>query len=102
MYGKISNNKVRFGFFVVLVIVTAVISFPLASGSSIASINDPNAAARVIAQKRAAQERQIITAATQVFVESLQNKEKVDFVLTPALLMQEAMSQDVVITYPTE
>lgn len=33
---------------------------------------------------------------------SLEMKENVDFVLTPALLVQEAISEDVVITYPSE
>lgn len=33
---------------------------------------------------------------------SQEMKENVDFVLTPALLMQEIVSDDVVITYPTE
>jgi hypothetical protein len=29
-------------------------------------------------------------------------KEHVDFLLTPALLVQEAISEDIIITYPTE
>jgi len=33
---------------------------------------------------------------------SLEMKENVDFVLTPALLVQEVISEDVVITYPSE
>lgn len=36
------------------------------------------------------------------FRPSLDMRENVDFLLTPALLVQEAMSDDVVITYPTE
>lgn len=33
---------------------------------------------------------------------SLEMKEATDFLLTPALLVQEAISPDVIITYPTE
>jgi hypothetical protein len=36
------------------------------------------------------------------FQPSLEMKEDVDFLLTPALLVQEALSDDIVITYPTE
>ena len=53
-------------------------------------------------QKMTELNRQITTAATQTITPSLEKKEAVDFVLTPALLMQEAMSDNIVITYPTE
>ncbi len=46
--------------------------------------------------------RQILSAATQAFRPSLEMKENVDFLLTPALLVQEAMSAEVVTTYPSE
>ena len=36
------------------------------------------------------------------FQPSLEMKENADFFLTPALLVQEAISDDIVITYPTE
>lgn len=36
------------------------------------------------------------------FQPSLEMKENVDFLLTPALLVQEAICDDIVITYPTE
>ena len=36
------------------------------------------------------------------FQSSLEMKENVDFLLTPAILVQEAISDDVVITYPSE
>ena len=36
------------------------------------------------------------------FKPSLEMKECADFLLTPALLVQEALSDDIVITYPTE
>jgi len=46
--------------------------------------------------------REILRAATQAFRPSLEMKENVEFLLTPALLVQEAMAQDVVPTYPWE
>jgi len=36
------------------------------------------------------------------FQPSLEMKENADFLLTPALLVQEAICDDVVLTYPTE
>ena len=36
------------------------------------------------------------------FQASLEMKENADFVLTPALLVQEALSDDTIMTYPTE
>ncbi len=33
---------------------------------------------------------------------SLEMKENADFLLTPALIVQEAISDDIVLTYPTE
>ena len=36
------------------------------------------------------------------FNSSLEMKENVDFLLTPAFLVQEALSDDIVMTYPTE
>ena len=36
------------------------------------------------------------------FTLSLEVKENTDFLLTPALLVQEALREDVIITYPTE
>lgn len=39
---------------------------------------------------------------TPNFEASLEMKEKVEFLLTPALLVQEALSPGVVLTYPTE
>lgn len=36
------------------------------------------------------------------FQPSLEMKENADFLLTPALLVQEALSDDIIMTYPTE
>jgi hypothetical protein len=100
MYRKIANyKKVSFVFLVLVMIVLVVFCFsPLFAGSNSSNNSDPNTAAR----RMAGIERQILNSATQGFQPSLEMKENVDFLLTPALLMQEAMSQDIVITYPTE
>lgn len=40
--------------------------------------------------------------ATNLSLSSLEMKENVDFLLTPAILVQEALSSDVIQTYPAE
>ncbi len=104
MYIKISKNiKTRIGYLIVLTGIVLAIFFSLASGNhGLSNVNDPNVYTSLVAQKKTAVERQILTSVTQVFQPSLETKENMDFLLTPALLMQEAMSQDTVITYPTE
>ena len=57
---------------------------------------DPEAQA-----KQAAFEAATRTAAMG-FAPSLEMKENADFLLTPALLVQEAIRDDVVLTYPSE
>jgi len=46
--------------------------------------------------------RTVNRTATRGFSPSLEMKENVDFLLTPALLVQEAISDDIIITYPSE
>lgn len=43
-----------------------------------------------------------VDAATFVFKPSLEMKENVDFLLTPALLVQNSLSNGLVVTYPSE
>ena len=69
----------------------------------------------VPASARAAKERKIVLEpdsiayrvvesgmATSASAPSLEMRENVDFLLTPALLVQQAISDDVIITYPEE
>jgi hypothetical protein len=63
---------------------------------------DPNTTAEAKAQAEAAALRSATKSATTVFAPSLEMKENVDFLLTPALLVQEAMSNDLITTYPSE
>ena len=83
-------------------IVTAV-CFSLGFGdSATSSAKDSNTSADIISQQPPAVRQQILRAATQGFEPSLEMKENVDFLLTPALLVQQAISEDIVITYPSE
>ena len=88
---------------IVLAVILVVACFSIGAGTGNNPLpNDPNEMAKMYMQKMAELDRQITTAATQAITPSLEKKENVDFMLTPALLMQEVMSDEVVITYPTE
>jgi hypothetical protein len=84
-----------------VILLAACFSISAATGNNTVT-NDPNQIAKAYMQKMAELDRQITTAATQAITPSLTKKETVDFMLTPALLMQEVMSENIVITYPTE
>lgn len=104
MFAKKTNNrKMNLRCLIILIGVMFAMCFSLiANDNSSSSQINPNNAERTIPQKRATVERQILGAATQVFEPSLEMKENVEFLLTPALLVQEAISEDIVITYPIE
>jgi hypothetical protein len=53
-------------------------------------------------QREVDDRRLLSTHLSVAFDASLEMKENVDFLLTPALLVQEAISEDIVITYPSE
>jgi hypothetical protein len=63
---------------------------------------EPGAADTPEARLAVAAFRSASRSATTGFAPSLEMKENMDFLLTPALLVQEAMSEDVVATYPSE
>ncbi len=63
---------------------------------------DPNGFATLTATVQEPVRRQILQAAMTAFAPSLEMKENVGFLLTPALLVQEIISDDVVVTYPCE
>lgn len=82
--------------------ILVVLCFSLALGESpVSSENDPNSIS-ILNQAAPIVRKQILTAAMRVFEPSLEMKENVVFLLTPALLVQEAVSQDVIVTYPSE
>lgn len=75
----------------------------LASARSVApGVEDSNVHVSLLDRAAPSVKRQILRAATGGFRPSLEMKENVDFLLTPALLVQEVMSGEVVITYPSE
>ena len=70
--------------------------------NTVSSAKDPKAHAAVKTRKDAAFEKALSRVPTGNFQTSLEMKENVDFLLTPALLVQEVISDNVVITYPSE
>jgi hypothetical protein len=63
---------------------------------------DPKIAADPMARARAAAFQAASRSATTGSRPSLEMKENADFLLTAALLVQEAISDDIIITYPSE
>jgi hypothetical protein len=53
-------------------------------------------------QREVDDRRLLSTHLSITFEASLEMRENVDFLLTPVLLVQEALSEDIVITYPSE
>lgn len=98
-----SNKNAHLLWLVVPVGIVLVVCFSLASvGSAASGAKDPNNSATILDRTAPTVRRQILKAATQIFEPSLEMKENVDFLLTPALLVQQAVSEDVIITYPSE
>jgi hypothetical protein len=87
---------------VIIVIVLLLFSISQAPGNS-AQFNykDSNSVSRQ-KQRREELKKKISSGAAGNFQRSLEMKENVDFLLTPALLVQEVISKDIVITYPSE
>ena len=87
---------------VFVIVMLLLLSFGKAPGNSaVSTAKDPN---DVLSQKQKQEEikRKLSRGAVGNFQISLEMKENVDFVLTPALLVQEVISENVVITYPSE
>jgi hypothetical protein len=94
------NTPIRSGLLGILTVVCISIFLSRVLGGISASLpsetlpfpSNGEAAAKEIANRLS----------SQGFDSSLRSKEAVDFLLSPALLVQEALSDDVVLTYPTE
>jgi len=100
---KASHRKQGLLSCVTLVGIVMVLCFSLAPEPSPASgAKDVETSASILDRAAPTVRKQILTAAMQVFEPSLEMKENVDFLLTPALLVQEAISEGIVITYPSE
>lgn len=65
-------------------------------------VNDAESFAALTAPVQESVRRQILNSTMASFAPSLEMKENVGFLLTPALLVQEILSEDVVVTYPCE
>ena len=63
---------------------------------------EPNAVTDAEQRARDAALRSANKSVTIGFRPSLEMKENVDFLLSPALLMQEALSDEIITTYPSE
>ena len=95
------HNKLQFLPFVIIIYV--MFSFTLAPASN--TIPNKNSGSNTSSLKSGQgidSLRNGMAIATANFQPSLEMKENVDFLLTPVLLVQEAISEDVVITYPSE
>lgn len=89
------KTKIIFKLHIIIVIAIPIVTiFQLASGGN-ASSRKSNAA-------QMQYEDSPLQSAMINFHPSIEMKENVDFLLTPALLVQESISKDVVITYPSE
>jgi hypothetical protein len=87
----------------ILVGTTLVAFFLWGSYGDLASASDnSNSFGALVAPVDEGVRRQILKAATVTFQPSLEMKENADFLLTPALLVQDIIEEDVVVTYPSE
>jgi hypothetical protein len=98
-----ANKKIlRSSLLVMAVVVLLFLLSRVLGGDHTFPTADTN---RVIAteSQRQAMAKQIVSRqTTSNFEPSLEMKEDVDFLLTPALLVQESISDDIILTYPTE
>ena len=85
-------------------LLAALMPIYLSVGSNRAAtmVKDRKIAADPTQRAREAGLRAASRTATAGARPSLEMKENVDFMLTPALLVQEALSDDIIITYPSE
>ncbi len=100
-----SRNKVRSAFLLCLIIgsTTLVVRVTRSQdGVRLVGRGEPNVVIPKTPEALRPVDRQVMSAATRSFQLSLEMKENVDFVLTPALQVQEIMRRGAVITYPSE
>jgi len=86
----------------VIVIVLLLCFSPAPGNSSLSPAGDSKISADSRDRQKDEIRKKMTKSASGNFRISLEMKENVDFVLTPALLVQEVISEDVVITYPSE
>ncbi len=83
-------------------VLATIYFFQTTWGAAARADRDPNGFAVLTARVQEGVRPRILTSATTAFAPSLEMKENAGFLLTPALLVQEIISEDVVVTYPGE
>lgn len=86
---------------IIIFILFVCFSFAALSDSK-TDPNVPDTKTNINPEQLAQYEQQFANSLKQSFNASLEMKENVEFLLTPALLMQETMSSEIQVTYPTE
>jgi hypothetical protein len=102
---EVASKRNRFTCFLCLVgllVVLMPICLSVATDRAVTAQKERSINARPTELSRAAALRAATKTATKAFEPSLEMKENVDFLLTPALIVQEALSEDVIKTYPSE
>ena len=88
---------------VLIIVIFLLLSLGQAPGNgSTSTTGDTKAASNNRDRQKLEIRKNMTKSASGNFRLSIEMKENVDFVLTPALLVQEVISEDVVITYPSE
>jgi hypothetical protein len=100
---KVRNRKKQWIWFGAIVGIVMAVCVSLMSGNStMQKTREADRSKSVLDGATPATRTGILREAMQVFEPSLEMKENVDFLLTPALLVQEAISEEIVVTYPSE
>ena len=101
--GKNIKRFIKLQAVVLVIVVLFVLSFEHAPASnSVPAPNRSRTNPRIRSGQGLESLKKSLRGSTGNFQTSLEMKENVDFLLTPALLVQEIISEDVVITYPSE
>jgi len=87
---------------VATIIIVAISKGVVAPGTNAAPVRQEEPHENALDAMRQTISREVSRKMTQNFRVSLEMRENVDFLLTPALLVQEAISHGVVVTYPAE
>ena len=88
---------------VLVIVILFILSFKRApAGNTAPAPNRSRTNSRIRSGQGLESLRKSLKGTSVNFQTSLEMKENVDFLLTPALLVQEIISEDVVITYPSE
>ncbi len=99
---KLHKNLSRFSWCPLLMIALLLMLRAVEGRNTPKSSDLPDSTSPQEVQKAAMARQLAFQHSMDNFEPSLEMKEHADFLLTPALLVQEAISEDVIMTYPTE